>query len=367
MTFDKAIFFRFPVFMKGGRPIIDDRNQEALSRIIDDIHQVNLTRIGILKKSSFSKIIEVIRIYFRLKVSTSEIEQKIGKIDEQTLIFASHSTYGFLLNKIKCYNPNIYTITFFHNIESAVCKENFRKSKNLKNLKNYWLTYFIEKLAVKCSDKIIVLNNRDQKLLSKIYHYNHSFLWPTSLKDRFNPIKKKNSHNNRRLSLLFVGINYPANKQGMAWMIKNIAPYVEADFYIVGAGMDKLNIYTSESNNVFLTGEVDSETLDKYYYQADLFISTLFMGGGMKTKVAEAMMFGLPIVGTSETFMGYEEHIKEIGFCSEQSKEIIAFINKLIFEPSLLQHYSIKARETFIQNYSYESSFSKIQEIMTAP
>lgn len=366
LKFTKAIFVHFPVLLKGGRPIIDTRNKEVLKHFIPHVEEIALSRLDILKSSLRAKLWELLKIVFGREVSTQEVVDKCGEIDGKTLVFASHSTYGLLVYKIKHYCPEVFVVTFFHNIESQVYWKNFKKTGRLSELRNYFIACFTEKLSVRYSDRLVVLNNRDRKLLVDKYGYTQTYLLPTSLKDRFVETTNCKPSKERRLRLLFVGTHFIANEQGMRWMVKYIVPYIDADFYIVGQGMEKLRPYAVALKNVFIVGEVDAAVLDEYYYKADIFISPLFMGGGMKTKVAEAMMFGLPIIGTRETFVGYEEDVDKIGFCSDSAVEMIAFLKKCIKYPGTLLECSTNARRIFLSKYSVDSSVLRMSEIIAS-
>jgi glycosyltransferase involved in cell wall biosynthesis len=41
--------------------------------------------------------------------------------------------------------------------------------------------------------------------------------------------------------------------------------------------------------------------------EADLFISPVFSGAGMKPEVIEALFYGLPIIASETSLKGYEE------------------------------------------------------------
>ena len=47
--------------------------------------------------------------------------------------------------------------------------------------------------------------------------------------------------------------------------------------------------------------------MEVYFRKADIYIATVFDGAGMKVKVAEALSYGLPVIGTPHSFIGYEE------------------------------------------------------------
>ena len=46
--------------------------------------------------------------------------------------------------------------------------------------------------------------------------------------------------------------------------------------------------------------------MEPYFREADLYIAPVFDGAGMKVKVAEAMSYGLPVIGTEHAFIGYD-------------------------------------------------------------
>ena len=53
---------------------------------------------------------------------------------------------------------------------------------------------------------------------------------------------------------------------------------------------------------------VDSpEDMAPYFRGASLYLAPIFSGAGMKVKVAEALSYGLQVVGTRHAFIGYNE------------------------------------------------------------
>lgn len=108
---------------------------------------------------------------------------------------------------------------------------------------------------------------------------------------------------------------------------------------------------------------MSDEVLDEYYKNADIFIAPINSGGGMKTKVAEAMMFGLPVIGTSEAFCGYDIDISSVGYRADSSEDFIQFIKELDGDRKLLFEKSQKARLLFEEKYSIKSSLSNLESI----
>ena len=68
--------------------------------------------------------------------------------------------------------------------------------------------------------------------------------------------------------------------------------------------MEKLRPLIDNSKNVEIHDSVDD--LSVFYERANIVVCPLFYGGGMKVKVAEALMYGKKIIGTELAFFGYE-------------------------------------------------------------
>lgn len=84
----------------------------------------------------------------------------------------------------------------------------------------------------------------------------------------------------------------------------------------------------------------------------------------MKTKIAEAMMFALPIIGTEEAFQGYDINHSKIGLKSDNPSDIVSFINKLDSNRELLRLYSQNSRSIYLEKYSGESSYHYMEKLL---
>ena len=107
-------------------------------------------------------------------------------------------------------------------------------------------------------------------------------------------------------------------------------------------GVDFKNI----SSQVHIYGFVVD--LSDFYYRAKIVISPIHVGGGMKTKTAEALMYGKTILGSSEAFEGYEIDDRCMILCNT-ADEYIDNIRKLRNSTSRL---NILSRNLFLKKYS---------------
>ncbi len=272
-----------------------------------------------LSINNCKKILEIIK------------ERKIG------IVYIDNSITGHLAKKIKRIFPDIIIIAFFHDIEKILMSQQmkgknlFRKWSLLTMIKN-------EKETVKFVDKTIVLNHRDELCFKENYGRNPSAIVPICVPT----IKEVNSEGchlaEEELSLLFVGVDYKPNVEGIRWFIKEVIPLLElrAKFrlVIVGYNLEKYRSeFESYSNLISVLGTVDN--LRQYYETADVVIAPIADGGGMKVKTAEAFSYGKKFVGLEESLVGYWEFVPD----SLKNVEIFRCTSKEEFADAIVGLY----------------------------
>ncbi|MDR0234808.1 glycosyltransferase [Acinetobacter sp.] len=323
-----------------GGDSVNKRNENLLKKIFDK--NLNIYYI----QNSTNTIFDKLKGYLGgiTKYDIDEIIENISlnKID---CIFLSQSFYGLLCKKIKIKYPHIRIITFYHNIETHYAKE-YIKTSGLIHFPFYFLATYNEKQTIKYSDYHIVLNERDDHLMKKIYGVESDFFLPVSYKDIFDSSKVKFSLDDP-LKLLFVGSAFFGNMSGIEFFIEDVMPQLDVELIIVGKGMDKFKDKFEVYDNVKVFGFVDD--LSALYYDASIVIAPIFSGGGMKTKIAEALMYGKTIIGTKEAFEGYKRAQNVIYECNN-AEEFITCIKKLKNDDKLtpFNHFS---RELYQKNY----------------
>lgn len=333
----KIIYIGFNIEKVGnGADAINLRNIKLLKSIFgDNISFVHPTGGSVWKNLFFG--------ISRSVLKTIDLLLMDGSINH---IFIAQSLYGRAAKYIKGKYPSIKVITFCHNIEVDYAKS-YLKSSGIKAFPFYLAVKIWERAAINNSDKIITLNKRDSNRLKKLYHVTSSCELPTSFDDVFDVIHASSFINGNLppVDYLFVGMAFFPNIQGVQWFIDNIINNVEGHFYVVGKGMDKVN-FKNLNNRIHILGYVDD--LSEYYYRAKLVVSPIFTGAGMKTKTAEALMYGKTIIGTSEAFEGYKIDTRCM-MVANTKIEFIEIINKLRTVDRSISCKS--ARDLFLTNY----------------
>lgn len=335
----------------GGRKNLTNLNE----RILKNIFRENFFSYKLEKKKIASLKNILMAITGNIDgVDNQNIETIKSSIKKNqiTHVFIDGSNLGKISRKIS--NKNIRIVTFCHNVESNFFLKKLKNFFNLKNLYIFLSNYFTEFQSVYFSNYLIFLNSRDRKTMEKYFFKKNYYLVPMCIDDKF--IKFKNSINKNRF-LLFVGSNFFGNILGLEWYINNIVNKINIKTYIIGKNL-KIKKFKNNPKVIF-KGYV--RNLNKFYKDALFVVAPIFQGSGMKTKVAESLMFGKSVIGLEEAFVGYEKFEKKIGVRCKNEKDFIKAINKFTAQ----QHFFFKPqlRKIYLENFSnykMENSYEKI-------
>lgn len=286
--------------------------------------------------------------------------REIGELvvaEQPDVVFLNQSLYGSVARLVKRLLPQTPVVTFFHNVEYLYFESESRNSPRSLSLRFAKISSKkAERLAVQYSDYLVAMNSRDSRKLDELYGRGADFLLPTSFEDR-GPVEYTVSDPKKPLELLFVGFNFFANVQGIEWFCREVMPQCHnARLTVVGRGMESER-ERLESFNVQVVGSV--EDLSSYYATADMVVSPIFIGSGMKTKTAEALMYGLPLLATSEALEGYELDASLVGARCDTAQEFIERITYFAAHKGDLVALSNRSRQYFVESYAHQVVWSK--------
>ncbi len=279
------------------------------------------------------------------------------KIDK---IFVDGSNLGAFVKIVKKRFPHIKVYTFFHNVEARFFLGSLKQTKSLRALAVLMVNYLAERKSVKYSDKVICINKRDSLLLKKVYGREATDLYPMSLEDKLPLDYESLAHNIKEKFALFVGGTFYANRVGIFWFVKHVAPHISMKTYIVGRGFEKFKNELEVNDNIVVVGEVES--LAQWYHDAYFVIAPIFDGSGMKTKVAEALMYGKKIIGAPEAFSGYEEVVEQAGQVCYSIDEFVSAIESS--DEMVKSSFDAELRKIYEDNYSFEAAKLRLESII---
>ncbi len=346
----------------GGRELLCKLNHDALDEIYND--QLNLIQLIHSPLRTASEYVNTFRGHID-GLNRDSISAAINKIKQKnaTMVFVDGSNLGGFVSILKKTLPEVEIITFFHNVESRFFLGSFRQRKSLRSFMILIANYLAERKAVRYSDKIICLNQRDSDLLRKIYGRAATHIAPMALEDKMPAGFGESEPGNEEDFALFVGGTFYANQAGITWFVKNVVPHINIRICIVGRGFEKLRDELEVPGKVEVVGAVDS--LAEWYRRARFVIAPIFDGSGMKTKVAEALMYGKKIVGTPEAFTGYEDISGVAGWVCNTADEFVLAIEQANIEVE--SSFDSSLRNLYEQNYSLNAAVERYKSILIAP
>ena len=168
-------------------------------------------------------------------------------------------------------------------------------------------------------------------------------------------------------SVLFRGVmNFPPNRDAVLYFYHHILPLIKKQipnliFYIVGKDPPREILKLHDGIHTFVTGLVPD--LRPYIAGSTVNICPLLSGSGIKNKILEAWAMEKPVVATSIACGGIQiEHRKNI-LIADDAKTFAQSVTELIHKPELRYEIGKNGRELVKNQYSWENSISKFEEI----
>lgn len=345
---------------KNGGVIINTRNYNALKEIFGE----NIEYYEVQEKSKKEKLINL----FKFKAYSNLLKKDFLFIknlllkNEYDFLFVSSSLFSYISEELKKDFQDLKIITFFHNVEKSFTRDMYLSESNkIKKILKYIIYKnhsSLEKISVKNSNYLITLNQRDAEEIEEIYNRKIDIILPTTLEDQYTGLKCIDKN---QKELLFVGSNFFGNTQGLEWFLDEIYPNLqEVRLTVVGKGMEYLsNKYNFK--NLKVLGYV--ENIEEVYARADAVILPIISGSGMKTKTAEAMMYGKYMFATDEALVGYESYIQDLFVDKCNTKdEFINAINQYIKKDKSC--FNQNSRIAYEKNFTLKSTVEKLEFLL---
>lgn len=167
--------------------------------------------------------------------------------------------------------------------------------------------------------------------------------------------------------LLFVGNKTEANRQAVQWFIDHVWPIIrtavpDARFRIVGRVS---HYFTSDlTNGIECRGEVPA--LAAEYCGARAVVAPLMTGSaGVKTKVAEAISYGCPLVATSLGVDGGDiSQIDRAGFIADEPARFAGHVIDLLLDDALWQEKRDGTAIVFDRLFSRQAAYGELDALV---
>jgi glycosyltransferase involved in cell wall biosynthesis len=166
----------------------------------------------------------------------------------------------------------------------------------------------------------------------------------------------------RRVTFLG-GLHYPPNAQGVLWFAKQVFPLVlaqvpDAVLTVIGKNPPR-QILDLKSKIPESSLEITGYVADPKPYLAEtaVFVVPLLAGGGMRVKVVDAWMWGLPVVSTTTGAEGIETRPGENILLADTPEAFAQATVHLLHNPDEGQRLAQAGRQWVEQRYNWRTVY----------
>lgn len=338
---------------RGGRAMLARVHRDCLGELMgDDVADLRISGTTRLSAALTGRVDGV---------DAATLSRIVERIDAAAIdtIWLDGSNLGPIATMVRRRRPRVRVVTFCHNVEARFFLGAWRRGRSPRTLGVLLANYQAERAALRSSSAVIALNRRDSELLRRVYRRPADHLLPLAVADQLNgPMDERPVADDA--PLLFVGGAFYANRAGIEWFGRTVAPALPIRTQVVGHGMDACRDLLARAGTIDVIGAVDD--LEPVYRRARAVIAPIFDGSGMKTKVAEALMFGKRVIGTREAFTGYEAIAGRIGWMCETAADFAAAVAQATTLP--LKTLDPGLRRLYEAGFSRQATTRRIAAIL---
>ncbi len=172
----------------------------------------------------------------------------------------------------------------------------------------------------------------------------------------------------RTQNVLFVGgMHWPPNADGVNWFIEAILPGIRKQIpnmrFVAVGRLPSTGIHTGDPK-VILPGYVPD--LDEYWSSSRVFIVPLRSGGGMRVKILDAWMKGIPVVSTTIGAEGISYTPGKDILIADDPVEFSQAVIRIITDDQLAQSLKVNSWNTLSKHYSWVEGYLEWDRVYAA-
>ena len=285
--------------------------------------------------------------------------QRLLISERPSLIWLDTSILGTLIPLIRSIVPNAKIVCAFQNVETDLIKQRL-KQRQLQYLPALHATWLNERRSARDADLTLALHATDAARILTLYGRPIDALLPIIVPDQMSvDADQPQPANAAQPYVLFVGSGSPPNVEALAFMSRHVAPALRGfRLLAVGSGLGRFGS-SFEHPQLEVRGFV--EDLSSVYKGAAAVIAPIFSGGGMKVKIAEALMHGKLVIASPFAAIGYESCMEDAICVARTPIEFSSKIN------SLIDFGFCKSSRSYFENlYSYHAGLKHVEKIITS-
>jgi polysaccharide biosynthesis protein PslH len=168
-------------------------------------------------------------------------------------------------------------------------------------------------------------------------------------------------------TILHVGTMFwPPNVAGVLWFGREVLPLIhqhlpDARFVVVGKAPPPEVQALAADPRITVTGYVAE--LEPYLAEADAFVVPLHAGGGMRVKILDAWLWGLPIVSTPIGAEGIELRDSENILLAENAPAFADAVTRMLTDAELNGRLRTAGRDWVEKTYAWRVVYERVDQV----
>lgn len=171
----------------------------------------------------------------------------------------------------------------------------------------------------------------------------------------------------RAPTILHLGTMFwPPNVAGVLWFARAVLPLVwqqlpDARFVVIGKNPPPEVQALAADPRISVTGYVADP--QPWLAAADTFIVPLHAGGGMRVKILDAWLWGLPIISTTVGAEGISRHAGETILLADTPRDFAAAVYNVLSDPALNQRLRTQGRRWVEETYAWQVVYRRVEVV----
>lgn len=172
--------------------------------------------------------------------------------------------------------------------------------------------------------------------------------------------------------ILFVGgYNHPPNRISIRYIVNEIIPALSQKtdrfrIHIVGKDNEKFREeLAGNPNGKFVRIEGFKKDVNDIFEGMDIAAFPILNGGGIKTKIIDAMAAGVPVVTTAQGMFGLFDEANDCVSVADDPQSFVSEICRLMDSHGLRIERATKAKEFVARNHSFEIASARLIDYYT--
>lgn len=302
------------------------------------------------KKNKFYDIIS--RLFFIPTFYLPYIIKIVSASRKYDIIAFHNSRFGLIIKSLRIIYPNKKIILFTDNFEYKLYHS--RKNNFFTQLENK-IIRLNESIALKNAFCVSFITKKDKKSLQLYYKIKktNSLILPVIIGERKviseqvpNPSFYSLSKSEKIKIIFTASFDFFPNYSAGLEVINQAKKNSNIDFILAGRNASLFNKNIDKEPNIHIHENLSSEDMSWLMSHSDIYYSPVFEGSGMKTKIAEAMSYGLAILASKHSLIGYDDVKNKFNFILETSPDTFnvnldRLINYDIDKNSIIEKYEL--------------------------